>query len=230
MEPKWGPPGSCQAHVGPMLAPRTLLSGSVPELHQTMAADVLGPDSIQRCRLTSIGNPIVEIRLSDDPLISIMGIPILVRWRLYIESWLWFLASSGQSSSTVWTMQDNSVIVFHEDFNYLRCVSDMDVSYMHIYLYDSYDNLICHGLNHAFDSNNFMISINVIFSSYLWYHVKKLLVLLENINHKIFRYFKAVIIQYIVKKYNSVFRAYYTIWSTGIGSLNYYSSCCMQSS
>ena len=57
-----------------------------------MIADVLvanrhqGPDSIQRCHLTSIGNPIVEIRRSYDRLISTMGFPILVRWYLYIES------------------------------------------------------------------------------------------------------------------------------------------------
>ena len=46
----------------------------------------LGPDSINRCHLTSIGNPIVEIRRSYDRLISTMGFPILVRRHLYIES------------------------------------------------------------------------------------------------------------------------------------------------
>ena len=46
----------------------------------------LGPDSIKRCHLTSIGNPIVEIRRSHDRLISTMGFPILVRRHLYIES------------------------------------------------------------------------------------------------------------------------------------------------
>ena len=35
-----------------------------------------GPDSIQICRLTSIGNPVVEIRRSYDRLISTMGFPI----------------------------------------------------------------------------------------------------------------------------------------------------------
>ena len=45
-----------------------------------------GPDSIQGHRLTSIGNPIVEIRRSYDRLISTMGFPILVRRDLYIES------------------------------------------------------------------------------------------------------------------------------------------------
>ena len=51
----------------------------------------LGPDSIKRCRLISIGNPIVEIRRSYDRLISTMGFPILVRWHLYIESGPWSL-------------------------------------------------------------------------------------------------------------------------------------------
>ena len=46
----------------------------------------LGPDSILRWHLTSIRNPIVEIRRSYDRLISTMGFPILVRWHLYIES------------------------------------------------------------------------------------------------------------------------------------------------
>ena len=46
----------------------------------------LSPDSIWRCRLTSIGNPIVEIRRSYDCLISTMGFPILARRCLYIES------------------------------------------------------------------------------------------------------------------------------------------------
>ena len=48
-----------------------------------------GADSIKRCYLTSIGNPIVEIRRSYDGLISTMGFPILVRWHLYIESGPW---------------------------------------------------------------------------------------------------------------------------------------------
>ena len=46
----------------------------------------LGPDSIKRWNLTSIGNPIVEIRWSYDCLISTMGFPILGRWHLYIEA------------------------------------------------------------------------------------------------------------------------------------------------
>ena len=51
----------------------------------------LGPESIWRWHLTSIGNPIVEIRRSYDRLISTMGFPILVRWHLYIESAPWSL-------------------------------------------------------------------------------------------------------------------------------------------
>ena len=46
----------------------------------------LGADSIKRCHLTSIGNPIVEIRRSYDRLITTMGFPILIRCNLYIES------------------------------------------------------------------------------------------------------------------------------------------------
>ena len=38
-----------------------------------------GADSIKRKNLTSIGNPIVEIRRSYDRLISTMGFHILVR-------------------------------------------------------------------------------------------------------------------------------------------------------
>ena len=45
-----------------------------------------GADSIIRCHLTSIGNPIVEISRSYDCLISTMGFPILIKWHLYIES------------------------------------------------------------------------------------------------------------------------------------------------
>ena len=33
MGPTWGPPGSCQPQVGPMLAPWTLLSGNVLGIH-----------------------------------------------------------------------------------------------------------------------------------------------------------------------------------------------------
>ena len=43
-----------------------------------------GSDSVQRWHLTSIANPIVEIRRSDHRLISTMGFLILIR-HLYIE-------------------------------------------------------------------------------------------------------------------------------------------------
>ena len=56
--------------------PQFLIADSCPQ----------GTDSITRCHLTSIGNPIMEIRRSYDRLISTMGLPILVRWHLYIES------------------------------------------------------------------------------------------------------------------------------------------------
>ena len=46
----------------------------------------MGDDSIKIYHLTSIGNPIVEIRRSYDRLVSTMGFPIPVRWHLYIES------------------------------------------------------------------------------------------------------------------------------------------------
>ena len=46
----------------------------------------LGPDCIYKCHLTSIGNPIVEIRRSYDCLISTMVFPVLIRLHLYIES------------------------------------------------------------------------------------------------------------------------------------------------
>ena len=54
----------------------------------TMLAAAMEPGigSIQRCHLTSIRNPIVEIRWSYDRLISIMGFPILIRWQIYNES------------------------------------------------------------------------------------------------------------------------------------------------
>ena len=45
-----------------------------------------GVGSVQICHLTSTGNLIVEIRRSYDRLISTMGLPILVRWHIHIES------------------------------------------------------------------------------------------------------------------------------------------------
>ena len=46
----------------------------------------LGAVSIQRCRLTSIGIPMLKIRRSHDRLIFNMGIPILGKDGLYIET------------------------------------------------------------------------------------------------------------------------------------------------
>ena len=66
-------------------------------------AKMLGPDSILRCPLTGIANPIVEIRRSYDCLISTMGFPILVRWHLYIESvpWsLWYTKMTNKRSNS----------------------------------------------------------------------------------------------------------------------------------
>ena len=40
-----------------------------------------GPDSIQRCHLTSNGNPVVEMRRSKDRLSPTMGFPILIRFK-----------------------------------------------------------------------------------------------------------------------------------------------------
>ena len=51
----------------------------------------------KKCYLTTLRNPIVEIRRSYNRLISTMGFPILVRWHLYIESAVFtktFLATS----------------------------------------------------------------------------------------------------------------------------------------
>ena len=59
---------------------------------------IQGANSIQRYHLTSIGNPIMEIRRSYDHLISTMGFPILVRWHLHIESGPW-LGNIGMSET-----------------------------------------------------------------------------------------------------------------------------------
>ena len=71
----------------------------------------LGPDSILRCRLTGIGNPIVEIRRSYDRLISTMGFPIPVRRHLYIESGPWWLMMASllvvvRRAGLLWSQQD----------------------------------------------------------------------------------------------------------------------------
>ena len=76
--------------------------------------NVLGPDSIYRCRFTSWGNPIVEIRRSYDRLISTMGFPKLVRWHLYVES-----GPCNVSTNYHWAFSVNthhpSLCMFHYD-------------------------------------------------------------------------------------------------------------------
>ena len=64
-----------------------------------------GPDAIQRCHLTSIGNPIVEIRRSYDCLISTIEFPILVRQHLYIESGTRASAAAMVTNTTVCLQQ-----------------------------------------------------------------------------------------------------------------------------
>ena len=56
----------------------------------------MGIDSILGCHLTSIVNPIVEIRRSYDRLISTMIFPILVRRHLYIEAGHSLLSIAGR--------------------------------------------------------------------------------------------------------------------------------------
>ena len=64
-------------------------------------ASFLGADLVQRCHLTSTGNPVVEIRWSSDGLMSTMGFPIMVRRHLYTESWprsCWLCLQRGNLS------------------------------------------------------------------------------------------------------------------------------------
>ena len=62
----------------------------------------IGVGSIQRCYLTSIGNPIVEIRQSYDRLISTMGFPTLIRWHIYIEPGPMLSGSGIYQALTSW--------------------------------------------------------------------------------------------------------------------------------
>ena len=50
---------------------------------------ILGPNTIQRCLLTGLGNTLVEIRWSKDHLISTPVFPLLVRHHLCVESGPW---------------------------------------------------------------------------------------------------------------------------------------------
>ena len=65
--------------INPFIACRTKPIGSIIPQHQGVWFNI-------KNHLTSIGNPIVEIRRSYDRLISTMRFPILVRWHLYIEA------------------------------------------------------------------------------------------------------------------------------------------------
>ena len=83
-----------------------------------LTAHCQGPNSIKRWPLTSIGNPIIDIRRSYDRLIFIMGFPLLVRWHLYIESGPRtldvlspFIAS--MSEAVLLFICSNEVLVFH---------------------------------------------------------------------------------------------------------------------
>ena len=81
-------------------------------------------DSIKRFHLTSIGNPIMEIRRSYDRLISTMGFPILVRRHLYIES------GSRSSAEVISALYNADDLVFID-----KCISrhraTMIQSYIH---------------------------------------------------------------------------------------------------
>ena len=82
--------------------------------------DGLSPDSILICRITRIGNPILEIRRSHDRLIFTMGFLILVRRNHYIESRPWFTHNCTRQSSrglnelsNLSQQNDNLLIVLH---------------------------------------------------------------------------------------------------------------------
>ena len=73
----WVTPLSCVSLPGVHLVDTSLVCFTVNEY----------TTKISRYRhLTSIWNPILEIRRSYDRLISTLGFPLLVRWHLYIES------------------------------------------------------------------------------------------------------------------------------------------------
>ena len=62
--------------------------------------DKLGTVSIWRCRLTSIGIPMLKIRRSRDHLIFNIGIPIPKKDGLYIESGPWSFLAWGNITAT----------------------------------------------------------------------------------------------------------------------------------
>ena len=90
---------------------RTILSCTV----NVNASSSLGAESIKRCHLTSIGNPIVEIRRSYDRLISTMGFPILVRRYLYIQSGPWWHKSESQQQWN-WTCSQAGKVMTSQSY------------------------------------------------------------------------------------------------------------------
>ena len=77
----------------------------------------------------------MEIRRSYGRLISTMGFPILVRWHLYIESGLWFLAASGHRQPWYWLCNmDRSLSSTRRYFIHLR----------HLIIEKWYKMLICY--------------------------------------------------------------------------------------
>ena len=107
MGPTWGPPGSCRPQVGPTLAPWTWLSGVILRVVAVWGVPVFMPIMwqwriwielvrvISKNERTSYGDRApsqYKDRLSQvweflrDRLIFNMGIPILVRRHLYIET------------------------------------------------------------------------------------------------------------------------------------------------
>ena len=55
----------------------------------SMVVDNLGAGSVQSCHLTSMRNPIMEIKQSNHCLISTMGFALLVKWHLYYTPQQW---------------------------------------------------------------------------------------------------------------------------------------------
>ena len=88
-----------------------------------------GGNSINSCRLTSIGNPIVEVRRSYDRLISIMGFHILVRQHLYIEPGPWLVRGMVH----VWTYMQWCICgpPFQiSQFNMIWCVNVKEIYFL----------------------------------------------------------------------------------------------------
>ena len=82
-----------------LAVPWPLRDVSTSGASMSLTVGTLGPDLLWRWHLTSIGNPIVEIRRSSDRLISTMGFPIPIRCHHYIESGPWSLSCLGKRST-----------------------------------------------------------------------------------------------------------------------------------